>query len=227
MTVIDTERTSDTHFVAHDVLLVSTTVHAHKMSQSVRMDLIASAVDECLARTGGVVTIDVKEFVALSHEGIQAMLERGGDGLILADKTLPVTFGSDPGLLKWKAPHLSTVDLVVDRKRCGAHYSKLARLRTSDGKATSIPDVRVEDVPGALPAIWEFGFVNGAWRPLHRREDKHKANSAFVVNQTMRNVVDVIGAFDLVSPIVRSPNEDSDGPSNRAVEEMATPACIS
>jgi hypothetical protein len=180
------------------VFLISTTIQAHKMSQSVRMDLIESAVEECIGRSGRAITIVVKEFVPLSNEGIQTMLQRGGDGLILADKTRPVTFGSDPGLLKWKAPHLSTVDLLVDRRRCGAHFSKLARLRTSDGKATSIPDVRVEDVPGQLPAIWEFGFVDGGWRPLHRRDDKHRANSEFVVNQTMQNVVDVIGAFDLV-----------------------------
>jgi hypothetical protein len=200
MTVVDSERLSEHHLHAFDVFLLSRTNAVHARPHAVRMDLLGAAVDECLHETGAALTVTVKHFAPLSTESIRDALERDGDGLILVDTTRPVTFGSDPGILKWKAPHLSTVDMAVDRKRCGAHYSKLARVRTSDGKSTVIADVPLSDVPGPLPAIWEFAFDGGRWRPVRRRDDKKKANSLYVVVQTMNNVVDVIDPSELLIP---------------------------
>jgi hypothetical protein len=210
ITVVDSERISD-RFHAFDVFLLSRTNAVHTRPHAVRMDLLGAAVEECLHGTNAALVVTVKQFAPLSTESIRAALERDGDGLILVDTTRPVTFGSDPGILKWKAPHLSTVDLVVDRKRCGAHYSKLARVRTSDGKPTVIADVPLSDVPGPLPAIWEFAFDGARWRPVRRRDDKKRANSLYVVVQTMNNVVDVIDPSELLLALDKQPAERQPG----------------
>jgi len=229
VTVVDAERLAAARFHAFDVFLLSRTNAVHTRPHSVRMDHLPYSVDECLHETDAALTVTVKSFAPLTSASIHAALESDGDGLILVDTTRPVTFGSDPGILKWKAPHLSTVDLVVDRRRCGAHYSKLARARTADGKATAIPDVPLTDVPGTLPAIWEFGFDGGRWRPVRRRDDKQRANSLYVVNQTMNNVVDVIEPIELLAshdqPPARAAEASPDGLVFQQPEHVVHEAC--
>ena len=197
-TVLDAEATADGALSVHDVLVVGG-APVHARPHHVRMDLLAAAIDE-VARGADLPPIAPKPFAPLSAAAVAAALRAAGDGLILAHSDRPVTFGSDPALLKWKPPDKCTIDLVVERRRCGAHYGRKARARAADSGRVLVDEIDVAAVPGDLPAIWEFGFRDGRWRPLHRRDDKAKANSLYVVEQTMHNVVDIIRPDELAPP---------------------------
>jgi hypothetical protein len=194
-TVLDAEATRHGALSVHDAFVVGG-VPVHARPHRVRMDLVDAAIAE-VTRGADVPPLTQKPFAPLCAASVEAALAADGDGLILAHAARPATFGSDPALLKWKAPERCTIDLVVERRRCGAHYGRKARARAADSGRIIVDEIDVAAVPGDLPAIWEFASRDGRWQPLHRRDDKAKANSLFVVEQTMRNVVDVIRAAEL------------------------------
>ena len=197
-TVLDAERLPDGTLSAHDVFVVSSTV-VHDRPHHIRMCLLEDAVSEATRGTHGV-ALAAKAFVPLSDAAVTDALAASADGLILAHRAKPVTFGSDPALLKWKPPDRATIDLFVERRRCGAHYGRTARARASDSTRIIIDRIDCNAVPGPLPAIWEFAFRDGAWHPLRRRDDKAKANTLYVVEQTASNVTDVIRPDELCAP---------------------------
>jgi hypothetical protein len=106
------------------------------------------------------------------------------DGLILAHSAAPATFGSDPWVLKWKPPDKCTIDLIVERKKCGVHFSRRVAARTSNGRR-ALAEFDAAAFTGTLPCVFEFAMVGGRWTPIHRREDKATANTEFVVEQTV------------------------------------------
>ena len=108
-----------------------------------------------------------------------------------------MTFGSEPEVLKWKHTAACTVDLLVERRKCGAHLTRRASARTADGR-TTLTDVALESV-GALPAIWEFAYRDDKWVPVRERSDKSAANTDFVVEQTVLNIREAIALDELVA----------------------------
>jgi len=179
-TALDTERVGG-GFVAHDVLVCA--------GAAVRQQILRT----CVAEFGAV---RVKSFVALERIG-EVASATNADGLIFAKSDAHVTFGSEPEVLKWKQTHACTVDLLVERRKCGAHLTRRASARTADGR-TTLTDVGLDEV-GVLPAIWEFGFRDGKWVPLRERGDKSAANTDFVVEQTMLNIREEITLDELVA----------------------------
>jgi hypothetical protein len=89
------------------------------------------------------------------------------------------------------------VDLLVERRKCGAHLTRRASARTADGR-TTLTDVALESV-GALPAIWEFAYRDEKWVPVRERGDKSAANTDFVVEQTLLNIREAIALDELVA----------------------------
>lgn len=194
--VVDAEACGGSYH-AHDVFVLGG-VQTHTLRFSTRLDLVDEAIAEL-----GVAGVVRKPFVPLSTfavrretdgreaDGREADGSRANgrnavptDGLILAHSAAPATFGSDPWVLKWKPPDKCTIDLVVERKKCGVHFSRRVAARTSNGRR-ALAEFDAAAFTGTLPCVFEFAMVGGRWTPIHRREDKATANTEFVVEQTV------------------------------------------
>jgi hypothetical protein len=194
--VVDAEACGGSYH-AHDVFVLGG-VQTHTLRFSTRLDLVDEAIAEL-----GVACVVRKPFVPLStfavrreageageadrsesEEAVEAGESVPTDGLILAHSAAPATFGSDPWVLKWKPPDKCTIDLVVERKKCGVHFSRRVAARTSNGRR-ALAEFDAAAFAGTLPCVFEFAMVGGRWTPIHRREDKATANTEFVVEQTV------------------------------------------
>ena len=185
-TVLDAELVCGA-YLAHDALVCGG-APVHARAHAVRQGMLASAVSEFpMARA--------KPFVALERIGEVARTEHT-DGLIFAQSDAPVTFGSEPAVMKWKQASACTVDLLVERRKCGAHWTRRASARSADGRA-ALAEVALDAV-GVLPAVWEFGYRDGKWVPLRERRDKSVPNSEFVVEQTLLNIGESVTLDELV-----------------------------
>ena len=184
-TVLDTELVCD-EYIAHDALVCGG-VAVHGRAHAVRQAILRTAVREFDG-------VSVKPFVALERIG-EVARTANADGLIFAKSDAPVTFGSEPAVLKWKPAEACTVDLVLERRKCGAHWTRRASARAADTR-TVLAEVALESV-GALPAVWEFGYRGGEWVPLRERRDKSVANSDFVVQQTLLNIREAVTLEEL------------------------------
>jgi hypothetical protein len=178
--VVDAER-AEGRYVAHDVFVLGRSSEPSRRAHAVRMALLPRAV-EALGAPG----VETKQFWPL-HRAAEAAAGPGNDGLIFARATEPVTFGSDPALLKWKPHAENTIDLLVERRRCGAHLMRRASARSGNGRKPML-EVELAQVPGQLPCVWEFRHDGTAWRPSRRRPDKNTANSDYVIQQTELNL---------------------------------------
>jgi hypothetical protein len=201
--VVDAEACGGSYH-AHDVFVLGG-VQTHTLRFSTRLDLVDEAIAEL-----GVAGVVRKPFVPLSTFAVRSEAGETGeadgreagesgeangreadgrnavptDGLILAHSAAPATFGSDPWVLKWKPPDKCTIDLVVERKKCGVHFSRRVAARTSNGRR-ALAEFDAAAFTGTLPCVFEFAMVGGRWTPIHRREDKATANTEFVVEQTV------------------------------------------
>ena len=176
--VVDAEACGGSYH-AHDVFVLGG-VQTHTLRFSTRLDLVDEAIAEL-----GVAGVVRKPFVPLSTFAVRSESNAvPTDGLILAHSAAPATFGSDPWVLKWKPPDKCTIDLVVERKKCGVHFSRRVAARTSNGRR-ALAEFDAAAFTGTLPCVFEFAMVGGRWTPIHRREDKATANTEFVVEQTV------------------------------------------
>lgn len=181
--VIDAEMCCGVYY-AHDVFVLGG-AQTHALKFATRLDL----VDAAIAELGVPAVVVPKPFVPLGCE--LALTPAAADGLILSHASAPATFGSDPWVLKWKPTSKCTIDLLVERKKCGAHFSRRVSARTSNGRR-ALAEFDASAFTGTLPCVFEFAMVGGAWTPMHRREDKATANTEFVVEQTVVAITDAI-----------------------------------
>lgn len=193
--VVDAEACGGSYH-AHDVFVLGG-VQTHTLRFSTRLDLVEEAISEL-----GVAGVVRKPFVPL---GMWAERESRADlptdGLILAHSAASATFGSDPWVLKWKPQHKCTIDLLVERKKCGVHFSRRVAARTSNGRR-ALAEFDAAAFAGTLPCVFEFAMVGGRWTPLHRREDKATANTEFVVEQTVVAINEAITVEEIIgSPV--------------------------
>jgi hypothetical protein len=188
--VVDAELCDGTYH-AHDVFVLGG-VQTHALKFETRLDLVDDAISELGA--GNVVA---KRFVPLGAEIARAAVAT--DGFILSHSAAPATFGSDPWVLKWKPGARCTIDLLVERKKCGAHFSRRATARTSNGRR-AFAEFDVAVFQGTLPCIFEFAMRGGKWEPVLRRDDKSTANTDFVVEQTLVAVNEAISFDEIVGP---------------------------
>lgn len=187
--VVDAERTGD-EYHAHDVFVLSRSSDIARRAHAVRMAAVPSAIAEL-----GVPNVHAKPFVPM-HRIAEVASVASCDGLILANATAPVTFGSGEALLKWKPVTHCSVDLLVERRRCGAYLSRRASARASNGRKPLF-ELELVEVPGPLPCVWEFRHDGERWRPCKPRRDKNTANSEYVVTQTALNIAERITLEEL------------------------------
>jgi hypothetical protein len=188
--VVDAEACGGAYH-AHDVFVLGG-VQTHSLRFSTRLDLVDEAISELAAPN-----VVAKPFVSLG-----SAVSRSGaptDGLILAHASAAATFGSDPWVLKWKPPSKCTIDLLVERKKCGVHFSRRVSARTSNGRR-ALAEFDASAFTGPLPCVFEFAMVDGRWTPLHRREDKATANTEFVVEQTVVAITEAITIDEITGP---------------------------
>jgi hypothetical protein len=189
--VVDAERTDSAYF-AHDIFVVSRSNEIARRAHAVRMVAVPSA----LARLGALgVSVIAKPFVPM-HRVEEASRTAQCDGLILANTTAAVAFGSGESLLKWKPVSHCSVDLLVERRRCGAYLSRRASTRAKNGRKPLF-ELELSDVPGPLPCVWEFKHDGASWRPFKPRRDKNTANSEYVMAQTELNIAEGIELEEL------------------------------
>ena len=186
--VVDAELCGGVYHV-HDVFVLGG-VQTHTLKFATRLDLVEEAISEL-----GVASVVAKTFVPLGSEIARTAVAT--DGFILSHSAAPATFGSDPWVLKWKPAERCTVDLLVERKKCGAHYSRRATARTSNGRR-ALAEFDAAIFQGTLPCIFEFAMRGGKWEPVLRREDKSTANTDFVVEQTLVAVNEAISFDEIV-----------------------------
>jgi hypothetical protein len=186
--VVDAELCGGVYHV-HDVFVLGG-VQTHTLKFATRLDLVEEAISEL-----GVASVVAKTFVPLGSEIARTAVAT--DGFILSHSAAPATFGSDPWVLKWKPAEKCTVDLLVERKKCGAHFSRRATARTSNGRR-ALAEFDAAIFQGTLPCIFEFAMRGGKWEPVLRREDKSTANTDFVVEQTLVAVNEAISFDEIV-----------------------------
>ncbi|NDC42207.1 MAG: hypothetical protein EBZ77_11780, partial [Chitinophagia bacterium] len=203
--VVDAEACGGTYH-AHDVFVLGG-VQTHTLRFSTRLDLVDEAIAEL-----GVAGVVRKPFVPLGSYKPGADRSEGPhgaesgvptDGLILAHSAASATFGSDPWVLKWKPTPKCTIDLLVERKKCGVHLSRRVAARTSNGRR-ALAEFDAAAFTGTLPCVFEFAMVGGKWTPLHRREDKATANTEFVVEQTVIAINEAITVEEITGDRVLS-----------------------
>lgn len=96
-------------------------------------------------------------------------LKHQNDGLIFTCRTSPYTFGTDPHILKWKAPHDNTVDF---RLRLDFPFVEPNEPERADGQAE--PFVDYESVPDARLLVFAGGGAGYELfgEPLYLTEDE-------------------------------------------------------
>jgi hypothetical protein len=195
--VVDAERADAAYFV-HDVFVVARAADIARRPHAARMAAVASAIAELdsLGALGALgVAVHAKPFVPM-HRIDEASSTGPCDGLVLANATAPAVFGSGEDLLKWKPVAHCTVDLLVERRRCGAYLSRRASARAKNARKPLF-ELELADVPGPLPCVWEFRHDGASWRPFKPRNDKNTANSEYVVAQTELNIAERIELDEL------------------------------
>ncbi|KAL0266154.1 UNVERIFIED_CONTAM: hypothetical protein PYX00_011870 [Menopon gallinae] len=119
--VVDSEGESKVrHFLICDAMLfggrnITDLTHIERLSHALKFTRIYSAEGAC-----GALKISVKEMQkAYGLHCVymeQHKLKHGSDGLIFTPTSAPYRSGTAPKLLKWKPPHLNSVDFAI--KRC-------------------------------------------------------------------------------------------------------------
>lgn len=178
----------------------------------------------------GALKVSVKEMQ--KAYGLQAVyaqqnkLKHGSDGLIFTPTNMPYRSGTAPKLLKWKPPHLNSIDFVV---RKSGEWERLYKLFCLDCDKKLVHfdyyfDVELTDDPesteqeghtdlaGTLcefrfnPEKWvydlsDLSLVKGGWELIKVRTDKDMPNAVSVVVNVMNSISEDITIDNLAAHI--------------------------
>jgi mRNA guanylyltransferase len=152
----------------------------------------------------------------------QNKLKHRSDGLIFTPTNMPYRSGTAPKLLKWKPPHLNSVDFVVKRSTEWERLYKLFCLN-SDKKLVHFDyyfdldddDAEKDNYVDLDDTLCEFRFnaekwvydlsdlslTKGGWELIKARTDKDMPNSISVVINVMNSINEDIAIEDLMAYI--------------------------
>ena len=183
--MFDTEMLDNT-FHVHDILVFEGASTVQRLF-TIRYNIYTKVVKEIFENC----TINV---IPKIFQPVNMMLSRDihfpdkCDGLIFVEAVAKVTFGTDWGTMKWKPPHLNTVDmLLVD----GAFY--VMNDNTKDKVKESVHIVPPHIPSGSICEMrpcWQDNHL--IWVFKNVRTDKNRANSVVAYNGAKKSFRDNI-----------------------------------
>jgi len=154
------------------------------------------------------------EYVYANHDRSDGVIANHNDGVILAPVRMPYPIKACSALLKWKPPHLNSVDFALQ-------LTPVTDPRTSTPSVTAYiaykgdrDVVRLREVyfPSAQRREWAADFERynnsivecaydlqaGEWRYIRQREDKETPNFSSTVIDTMESIAESVLRDELV-----------------------------
>jgi len=160
----------------------------------------------------------------------------GNDGLILMPENLAYAYKTCEGLLKWKPPHLNSIDFViwlekVPKKGGGMDVSVTLAYQSEKGPTK----MRKVILPSAVRAMFaqdfnryhntvgEFSYdlQAGEYRYLRQRDDKDKANFHGTVIDTMESIGENVRREEIIKVILSNARTESRGAKRKRYENPA------
>ena len=138
-------------------------------------------VDEFIKNTIYCKPFDVKKKSMKSINTYTVTNEYKTDGVILTPVNLPLIFGTNYNMFKWKPVEKNTIDFYIDSNILYL-FSRGEFIQT-----TNILEKQNESF--TYPGIFECEFVSyNKWNILKKREDKSHPNNLFTFNKTLLNI---------------------------------------
>lgn len=154
------------------------------------------------------------EYVYSNHDRADGVIANHNDGVILAPVRMPYPIKACAALLKWKPPHLNSVDFALQLTRTTDPRTSTPSVTAHIAYKGDRDVVRLREVyfPSALRREWaaDFGrFHNsivecaydvqaGEWRYIRQREDKETPNFSSTVIDTMESIAESVLRDELV-----------------------------
>jgi hypothetical protein len=152
-------------------------------------------------------------YIYLNHARRDGVMCNENDGVIFAPCKMPYVVKNCSALLKWKPPHLNSVDFALELERAVDPRSGDPSVRTYIAYRSEQGNRRMREVyfPSKLKRTWaaEFNKYNnsiielayeraaGEWRYIRQREDKDTPNFSATVIDTMESIAESMDREEL------------------------------
>jgi hypothetical protein len=182
------------------------------------------------------------EYIYINHDRRDGVMCNLNDGVIFTPVKLPYVVKNCPALLKWKPPHLNSIDFALQLERAVDARTDTPTVKTFIAYRADNGNCRLREVffPSKLKRIWAASFDeyhnsivelsydrgSGEWRFIRRREDKDTPNFSSTVIDTMESIAESMDREELTTFIER---KSAPPPSNaqKLIQEqdMARAVC--
>lgn len=154
------------------------------------------------------------EYVYSNHDRADGVIANHNDGVILAPVRMPYPIKACSALLKWKPPHLNSVDFALQLTRTTDPRTSTPSVTAHIAYKGDRDVVRLREVyfPSAQRREWAADFARyhnsivecaydlqaGEWRYIRQREDKETPNFSSTVIDTMESIAESVLRDELV-----------------------------
>lgn len=149
------------------------------------------------------------------------------DGVIFVPVKLPYHLKNSTTLLKWKPPHLNSVDFhmsvtpIVDQRRKEPSVRVEIAYKGDGSGVQQLREVHIPfknrkefaaDIGKYDNSIAEFAYDRacGEWRYMRQREDKDTPNYSSVIINTLETIAEAVEREELVLRMEKTPNPPED-----------------
>lgn len=167
------------------------------------------------------------KYVYVNNNRRDGVLCNENDGLIFAPVQMPYQLKNSDTLLKWKPPHLNSVDFQMQLTRIVDQRRKEPSVRVVVaymGTGSRVHPLREVYVPFKIRSKWaanfehfnnsiaEFGYnrSTGDWHYIRQREDKDIPNFQNTIISTIETIAESIEREELVLRMEKTANAPSD-----------------
>jgi hypothetical protein len=159
------------------------------------------------------------DYVYVNHSRRDGVMCNLNDGVIFTPCKMPYVVKNCSALLKWKPPHLNSIDFALQLERAVDPRSDTPTVRTYIAYRSENGNSRLREVyfPSKLKRTWAEAFEEynncivelsydrggGEWRFIRRRDDKDVPNFSGTVIDTMESIAESMDREELTAYIER------------------------
>lgn len=146
------------------------------------------------------------EYVYINHSRRDGIVCNLNDGVIFTPCRMAYQVKNCPALLKWKPPHLNSIDFALQLERAVDPRSEMPTVKAFIAFRSDKGNVRLREVffPSKLRREWAASFAKyhnsivelaydrkcGEWRYIRQRDDKEVPNYSTTVIDTMESIAE-------------------------------------
>lgn len=154
------------------------------------------------------------EYLYINDDRRDGVVCNHNDGVVFTPVRMGYVVKNCAALLKWKPPHLNSIDFLLKLERIVDHRRNEPSVKSSIAYRGDNRDIVLREVffPSKLKRQWANEFskyhnsivelsydrMAGEWRYIRQREDKNSANFASTVIDTMESIAESMEREELV-----------------------------